>query len=110
MDSIPLTNGQKEGVSEVSNIPLSLSSEIPSLVQTTESKSLVEKADAVAKRMEEANKKAEQLIERQEALAARLRLEGRAEAGQKIKGAAEIEAEKLNADIANTLNKFKMRR
>jgi len=43
--------------------------------------SIIDRADAVAKRIEEANKKTEELIGRQEAVAAKMMLAGRAEAG-----------------------------
>ncbi len=43
---------------------------------------MLEKAEAIAKRIEEANRKAEELISRQEQIAARSLLSGRSEAGQ----------------------------
>lgn len=42
---------------------------------------MLDRADALARRIEEANKKTEELIARQEAIAARQMLAGRAEAG-----------------------------
>ena len=43
--------------------------------------SMIERADAIIKRIEEGNKRAEELLARQDALAARIALSGRAEAG-----------------------------
>lgn len=51
---------------------------------TLESLTMIEKADAAAKRMEEANKKTEELLVRQEAIAARMMLSGRADAGMVV--------------------------
>ena len=73
----------------------------------SETASIIEKADAVAKRMEQANKKAEDLLIRQEAVAARMMLSGRAEAGQVKKSAEEEVNEKLDADVKAAINRYR---
>jgi hypothetical protein len=73
----------------------------------TETSSIIDRADAVAQRMEAANKKAEELLQRQEAIAARMMLSGRAEAGQITKTPEQAKKEEIDAKIAETLNRFK---
>lgn len=72
----------------------------------TETSSIIDKADAVAKRMEEANKRAEELLTRQEAIAARMMLSGKSEAGMPHKTAEQIEKEKLDEEVAQSMKKF----
>ena len=73
--------------------------------QTSEP-SLIERSEAIAKRMEEANAKAELILRKQEELASRTLLSGRAEAG-KGKTQEELQKEKLDADVAAALKRFK---
>jgi len=73
----------------------------------TETASIIERADAVAKRMEDANKKAEELLARQEAAAARMMLSGRAEAGQIKKTAEEEQKEQLDEKVKAALGRYK---
>lgn len=73
----------------------------------TETTSLIEKADNVAKRMEAANKKTEELLERQEAVAARLLLSGRAEAGAETKTPEQTTEEKVKADVDAALKRYR---
>lgn len=68
--------------------------------------SLIDHADAVATRMEAANKKAEELIERQEKIAARLLLSGRTEAGTVLKSSEELEKEQIEKEIKERLNRL----
>jgi len=61
----------------------------------SETISMLNRADKVAERMEQANKKAEELLARQEAIAARMIIGGRAEAGTLQKTAKEKQAEEI---------------
>lgn len=78
--------------------------EKPVIPDTT---NLIDKADAVAKRMEEANKRAEELLTRQEAIAARMLLSGKSEAGQVMKTPEQLAQEKQAADLEATLKRFR---
>ena len=68
---------------------------------------LIEKADAVAKRMEEANKKAEELIRRQEEITARMLLSGRAEAGQIQKSPEQANEEEAQKQANAIIKRFR---
>jgi len=81
--------------------------EIKTEAPITETASIIDRADAVAKRMEEANKKAEQLLARQEAVAARMMLSGRSEAGQIKKTAEQEQTEKIDAMVKASLDRYK---
>ena len=81
--------------------------EIKTEAPITETASIIDRADAVAKRMEEANKKAEQLLARQEAVAARMMLSGRSEAGQIKKTAEEEQKEQLDEKVKAALGRYK---
>jgi len=72
----------------------------------SQTNSLIERADFVAKRMEEANKKAEELLSRQEAILARNMLSGRAEAGYPQKTAEELQKEQIDKKVKDMLSKF----
>lgn len=95
------TNHSFEKEGEQSSISLSA----PTIPQS-ENISIIDKADAVAKRMEEANKKAEELLNRQEAIAARMLLSGRAEAGQQ-KTAEQTAEEKEDEKVKQTLGRYR---
>jgi len=73
----------------------------------TETTSIIDKADAVAKRMQEQNDRAEQLLIRQEAIAARMMLSGRAEAGQVNKTKEQTDAEEVEKRAQAALKMFK---
>lgn len=77
---------------------------IEPIVETT---SIIDKADAVALRMEAANKKAEELLIRQEAIAARMMLGGKSTAGDSPKTREQTEAEKIDAEVEATIKRFK---
>ena len=70
--------------------------------------SLIEKADLVASRMEEANKRAEELLAKQEVLTTRALFAGRADAGTPSKTAEETAEEKLQQEVSETLNRYKL--
>jgi len=77
VEDAPISKAE-EGV--VSNTPLPTpSSNTPNYIETTPN--LLDKADAVAARMEAANKKSEELLIKHEAVVARLMISGRAQAG-----------------------------
>ena len=65
--------------------------------------SLIDKADSVAKRMEEANKKSEELLARHEAILARQLLGGRAIAGEPMKTKEQIAIEEVDEKVKRTL-------
>ncbi len=68
--------------------------------------SLIDRADGVAKRMEEANRKAEELLTRQEQIAARLMLSGKSSAGSVTKTPEEINKEEVERQIKARLSRF----
>ena len=72
----------------------------------TETTSVIDKADAVAQRMENANKKAEELLIRQEAIAARMMLSGRSEAGQINRTPEEVQKEKVQEEADKIIKQF----
>ena len=72
-----------------------------------ESLSMIERAEQVRKAMEDANKKHEELTARDEAVAARMMLGDRGRAGEPTKSPEEENKEKLDADIAKTISRFK---
>ena len=61
--------------------------------------SLIEKADSIAKRIEEGNKKFEELVARQEAAIAKSMLAGRASAGQPQKTPQQLDEEKIEEEL-----------
>jgi len=73
----------------------------------TETASIIERAENVAKRIEEANKRAEELVNRNEAVAARIMLSGKAEAGAQAKTPAQTEQEKVDAQVEAALKRYK---
>lgn len=76
----------------------------------TETKSVIDRADAVAQRLENANKKTEELLQRQEDIAAqwkRMMLSGRAEAGAPTKTPEQTALEKEDAEVKATINRFR---
>lgn len=72
-----------------------------------ETASLIDRADSVAKRMEEANKKAEEHLARMEQVLARQMLSGRAEAGTSNKSKEQTDLEKLEAEVKATLARYR---
>jgi hypothetical protein len=72
-----------------------------------ETASLIERADRIAERVEKANQKAEELLIRQEAIAARMMLSGRAEAGQTPKTSEEMRKEQVQKEVAEIMKKFR---
>lgn len=71
----------------------------------SETSSIIAKADAAAARMEAANKKAEELLIRSEAIASRMMLSGKAEAGS-AKTPQQQQAEEVDAKVKETLKKY----
>ena len=69
--------------------------------------SIIDRADTNAKRLEEANKKTEELLGRQEAVAARMMLAGRADAGTPMKTPQEEARDKAIAEALEIAKKFK---
>lgn len=76
---------------------------LPAPASISETLSIIEKADAVAKRMEAANKKAEEINNRIEANLARMMLGGRAEAGAPMKTEEQLQKEDIDKQIAERL-------
>jgi len=73
----------------------------------SETINLIDRADSVAKRMEEANKKAEDNLRRLEDLTARQLLGGRAQAGTTMKSKEEVEKEFLDEQVKKTVSRYK---
>lgn len=71
-----------------------------------ETTTIIAKADAVAQRMEEANKKAEELLVRSEAMNARMMLAGRTEAGTVTKSPEEEVKEKAKKEAEEIVARF----
>jgi len=67
---------------------------------------ILEKAESIAKRIEEANKKSEELVARQEAIAAKMLLSGRAEAGTIQKTPEQTKKEELDKIVKEQLSKY----
>jgi hypothetical protein len=67
---------------------------------------LLDRADSIAKRLEAANAQAEKRIAREEAIAARMLISGRSEAGIPPKTVEQTEKEKVDEDIKKTLGRF----
>ena len=76
----------------------------PAIADTS---TLIQKAEAVASRMEIENKKFEDLIKRQEDAAARIMLSGKATAGEPKKTAEEEKEEALNKMVKDAYSKYK---
>ena len=72
-----------------------------------ETASLIDRADNVAKRMEEANKKAEELLIRQERIATRLMLGGRSDAGAVQKTPEQARKDEIETEVSKILKKFR---
>jgi len=68
---------------------------------------ILDRADLIAKRLEEANKKAEELVKRHEAVAARMLLAGRTEAGSVGKSPKELEEEEVAKEAQKIVDRFK---
>jgi len=75
----------------------------------TETKSIIEQADSVARRIEEANKRAEEILAKTEEAFARLTLGGRTEAGGAAKKAEPTTDELVDAQVKEALNRYKLR-
>lgn len=95
------------------NIPSSAGEDIPSTatpVQTSpppsDTLSLIERSENSVKAMQEQNDRSEKLIERQESVAARMLLGGRAEAGGVNKTKAELEADAVDKQVDDALKTF----
>lgn len=73
----------------------------------TETSSIIDKADAVALRMEQANKRAEELLTRQEAIAARMMLSGRTEAGSTNKTKEQLQQEEVDKKVSEALKRYR---
>lgn len=69
--------------------------------------SILDKADSLAKRMEKANEDYKKLVERNEAVAARMLLSGRSAAGTVQKTKEEIDAEKMDVEVTKALKAFR---
>lgn len=67
---------------------------------------LIERSDAIAKRMEEAIKRSEEILARNEEIYARQRLAGRADAGQVQKSEEEVTQERIQAEAKAIVSKF----
>lgn len=85
----------------------SKSSSPPVISSITETNSIIERADKIATRIEEANKKAEELVNRQEAIAARIMLSGKAEAGQVSKTPQQSQEEQADEMARNIIKRFR---
>ena len=72
----------------------------------TETGSMLEQAEKIALRIEAASKRAEDAAARQEAIAARIMLSGRADAGSKSKTQEQTDEEKVNADVEAALKRY----
>ena len=70
----------------------------------TETASIIERADRVAQRMEEANKHASELLQRQEAIIARSMLSGKTVAGSVAKTPEEIQKETVAQNVKRNLS------
>lgn len=68
---------------------------------------LIDKAASVAERMENANKKAEELAQRVEAAAARMMLSGKSEAGAPVKTAEQLNQEKIDEEVSAALKRYR---
>ena len=77
------------------------------LPKAPETASLIDRADKVAERMEQSNKQAEELLKRQEAVAARMMLGGKSEAGELRKTTEQLEDEKEDKEVEKLVNRFK---
>lgn len=96
---------QNQGAEGVLRSPLS-----PSVSPNiTETSSIIDRADKAAQRMEQANKKMEELLTRNEAVAARLMLSGRAEAGTPVKTPEQTQQEEVDKQAKEIINRFRMR-
>lgn len=69
--------------------------------------SVIKQTDALVERMEKANKQAEELLKRNEAVLSRMILSGRGEAGSITRTPEEIEAENVKKEADAILNRFK---
>ncbi len=77
-------------------------------VQVKETESQLQRADSIAARIEAANKRSEELIKRQEAVAARMSLSGRAVAAQETPKTPEQELEEqVDREVKESLEQFK---
>lgn len=71
---------------------------------------VVDRAVAAAERLEKANTRTEELVKRQEAIAARVMLGGRTDAGAIQKTPEQITDEKIDADVAMTMKRYGIRK
>lgn len=98
-DVIPQDKG-KEGAEPHVSAPAS------PVASITETGSMLEQAEKIALRIEAASKRAEDAAARQEAIAARIMLSGRADAGSKSKTQEQTDEEKVNADVEAALKRY----
>lgn len=91
---------QTELPAAVAKAELNTRSELPA-------DSMLERADSIAKRLEAANLKAEELVKRNEAVAARIMLSGRADAGAAVKTPEQLEEEAIEAEAQRALKRFR---
>lgn len=75
-----------------------------------EADNLIERASAIAERLEKANAQAEAAARRMEETASRIMLSGRASAGEPIKTEQELLKENVDKMTAETLKKFGIKR
>lgn len=102
------TTEKAETESNLSDASLKdLQSSPPTQEAPTQSPNLIEQADTIAKRIEEGNKKFEELIIRQEEAIAKSMLAGRSQAGEQVKSSEEKEQEELKKQVDDTLNRFR---
>jgi len=93
----------EETKAETSTTPTPSNNDGGSKSETT---SIIDRADNIAKRLEEANKKSEELISKQEAIAARMMLGGKAEAGIQPKTPEEIKKQEVAEMVKKTMARF----
>ena len=98
-----MVDNPQEQVPKLSEVKGGFSSSPP----PSDTPSLIDRADAVAKRMEEANKKAEELLTRQEAIAARMLLSGRADAGHIEKTPEQNQKEEADKQAQEIIKRFR---
>jgi hypothetical protein len=72
-----------------------------------ETTSVIETAEGIAKRIEDGNKKFEELLSRQEAILAKRMLGGRGAAGEPQKTPEEEADEKVKAAVDEAISRFK---
>ena len=71
-----------------------------------EDANLIDRADSIAKRIEEGNKRFGELVSRQEAAIAKQMLGGHAPAGQPIKSKEELEEQEIDKLVKESVDEF----